>query len=236
MPSCHLPAKVLESEYLYTLSTSSTQNGSFDPTRPANRCIIPNTMDESGRRRWCLYLPGVCIHAVPVSPGRDEELHLQLPHLPSGFRFHHFELSSNPEYSSEVDEFLSDIHPAFRSLSPTPPSPLFGPSFQADLHSFSSTKQNYTAEAFIDFISPCPQKVSRWTRKFVFEPAMHSIAKLQKTAKLTYDEAFENTSTSVAASQMRNALNQLADTVKDPEEKKVRTESYEMRETSADNL
>ncbi|KAH8814376.1 putative UTP--glucose-1-phosphate uridylyltransferase [Hyaloscypha sp. PMI_1271] len=33
--------------------------------------------------------------------------------------------------------------------------------------------------------------------------------------------AFENTSTSVAASQMRNALNQLADTVKDPEEKKL---------------
>jgi UTP--glucose-1-phosphate uridylyltransferase len=33
--------------------------------------------------------------------------------------------------------------------------------------------------------------------------------------------AFENTSTSVAASQMRNALNNLADTVKDPEEKKV---------------
>lgn len=32
---------------------------------------------------------------------------------------------------------------------------------------------------------------------------------------------FENTSTSVAASQMRNALNNLADTVKDPAEKKV---------------
>jgi UTP--glucose-1-phosphate uridylyltransferase len=33
--------------------------------------------------------------------------------------------------------------------------------------------------------------------------------------------AFENTSTSVAASQMRNALNNLADTVTDPEEKKL---------------
>lgn len=32
--------------------------------------------------------------------------------------------------------------------------------------------------------------------------------------------AFENTSTNVAASQMRNALNNLSDTVKDPEEKK----------------
>jgi len=40
--------------------------------------------------------------------------------------------------------------------------------------------------------------------------------------KLTCDDkAFENTSTSVAASQMRNALNNLADTVTDKEEKKV---------------
>ena len=34
------------------------------------------------------------------------------------------------------------------------------------------------------------------------------------------EQAFENTSTNVAASQMRNALNNLADTVPDPEEKK----------------
>jgi len=34
-------------------------------------------------------------------------------------------------------------------------------------------------------------------------------------------KAFENTSTSVAASQMRNALNNLADTVSDPEQKKL---------------
>jgi len=35
------------------------------------------------------------------------------------------------------------------------------------------------------------------------------------------DQAFENTSTSVAASQMRNALNNLADTVTDPKDKQV---------------
>ena len=35
-------------------------------------------------------------------------------------------------------------------------------------------------------------------------------------------QQFENTSTSVAASQMRNALNQLADTVTDASEKEVR--------------
>lgn len=38
------------------------------------------------------------------------------------------------------------------------------------------------------------------------------------------DQAFENTSTSVAASQMRNALNNLADGVTDPKEKKVSTD------------
>ena len=36
-------------------------------------------------------------------------------------------------------------------------------------------------------------------------------------------QAFENTSTNVAASQMRNALNNLTDTVKDDGLKKVRT-------------
>lgn len=36
-------------------------------------------------------------------------------------------------------------------------------------------------------------------------------------------QAFENTSTNVAASQMRNALNSLTDTVKDEQLRKVRT-------------
>ena len=35
-------------------------------------------------------------------------------------------------------------------------------------------------------------------------------------------QAFENTSTNVAAAQMRNSLTNLAETVKDPKEKKVR--------------
>ena len=49
-------------------------------------------------------------------------------------------------------------------------------------------------------------------------PTLREIAKL-----IDHDQAFENTSTSVAASQMRNALNNLADTVEDPTEKKVRS-------------
>lgn len=34
-------------------------------------------------------------------------------------------------------------------------------------------------------------------------------------------QAFENTSTNIAAAQMRNALTSLSETVKDPDEKKV---------------
>lgn len=34
-------------------------------------------------------------------------------------------------------------------------------------------------------------------------------------------QAFENTSTNIAAAQMRNALTSLSETVKDPNEKKV---------------
>lgn len=40
------------------------------------------------------------------------------------------------------------------------------------------------------------------------------------------EQAFENTSTSVAASQMRNALNNLADTVSDAEQKKVQSQIH----------
>ncbi|KAG4220423.1 hypothetical protein PC116_g31098, partial [Phytophthora cactorum] len=38
---------------------------------------------------------------------------------------------------------------------------------------------------------------------------------------LTNGKAFENASTNVAAAQMRNALTELAETVKDPEQKKL---------------
>lgn len=43
-------------------------------------------------------------------------------------------------------------------------------------------------------------------------------------------QAFENTSTNVAAAQMRNALTNLAETVEDPNDKKVCTPGREKRE------
>lgn len=46
-------------------------------------------------------------------------------------------------------------------------------------------------------------------------------------------QAFENTSTNIAAAQMRNALTGLSETVKDPEEKKVRRNCSVSRTTDA---
>ena len=49
---------------------------------------------------------------------------------------------------------------------------------------------------------------------------------MSKTPALTDDaQAFENTSTNVAAAQMRNALTNLAETVKDPEQKKASSDA-----------
>lgn len=42
-----------------------------------------------------------------------------------------------------------------------------------------------------------------------------------ETELTRHSQAFENTSTNVAAAQMRNALTNLAETVEDPKQKKV---------------
>jgi hypothetical protein len=47
---------------------------------------------------------------------------------------------------------------------------------------------------------------------------LHDCGVIHANGKL---QAFENTSTNIAAAQMRNSLTQLAETVKDPEQKKA---------------
>ncbi|KAI3535977.1 UTP-glucose-1-phosphate uridylyltransferase [Colletotrichum abscissum] len=54
----------------------------------------------------------------------------------------------------------------------------------------------------------------------VLSPATSSTMPVRGSSKLA-TLAFENTSTSVAAAQMRNALTQLSETVTDPEQKKL---------------
>jgi hypothetical protein len=126
--------------------------------------------------RWCLYLPGICIHAVPVScDSGSHELHHDLTASPKSFTFQAFK---PPLY----------LHPAFQYTTSTDP-----PALPAMASEFSPPP------------TPQPENVDG--------------AALSKL--ICHDKAFENTSTSVAASQMRNALNNLADTVTDPEEKKV---------------
>jgi UTP--glucose-1-phosphate uridylyltransferase len=206
-------------------------------------------MDESGRRRWCLYLPGYCIHAVPVRPGRDEDLHIQHANITSAFRFYPLEPRSAVEIDPKVESPLqylesqhpsypSDIHPALRSVSPSPPSSLFGPVGPPEPPpSAQSEPPTNSLKALLeDTVQKVANKVTGLFDKVLKKPAMHSDTKPPEAAKLTTDEAFENTSTSVAASQMRNALNQLADTVKDPEEKKVRHLGHEFWNPAADNL
>jgi hypothetical protein len=103
----------------------------------------------------------------------------------------------------------------FGFTRPTPPRPLLEqhPAFQSQAKMDSpipaspdASQDPFDASASAR-LTPLPVPA---------EPTLRDIAKL-----IDHDQAFENTSTSVAASQMRNALNNLADTVQDPDEKKV---------------
>lgn len=133
-------------------------------------------MDKS---RYCLYLPGICMHVSPVSTETGKsELHLDVNPFPKGFAFH---LLQPP---------APHLHPALHSSIPPETTAL-------------PTMASASSSAL-----PSPA---------IENPDGCELAKL-----ICADKAFENTSTSVAASQMRNALNNLADTVTDPEQKKVR--------------
>jgi hypothetical protein len=78
-----------------------------------------------------------------------------------------------------------------------------------------STSHKSSAEQYPAF-SPVPE-----LEESTDVPIMEADQSLHWCKLTSYSQAFENTSTSVAASQMRNALNNLADTVSDPEQKKV---------------
>lgn len=127
----------------------------------SSRCF--KTSNPLVARRWCLYLPGVCIHALGSLDGIELELLHKVPDVEIKYKS-----------TSDLNGSNVNMHPAF----PTMAQP----------------------------------------RNFDVSPPMKSPALDKLTSN---NQAFENTSTSVAASQMRNALNNLADTVSDPEEKKV---------------
>lgn len=153
------------------------------------------------RHPYCFYPNGLCVHQF--RPG-EIELHFEDEYFPSTITY----APLRPVPRAEPP--LLEEHPALREPSSEQPnrscwSSIMGSNGPLDASPLPSPPAA-KADATIDKIAfPIPEK-----------PSLHDLAKL-----ISDDQAFENTSTSVAASQMRNALNNLADTVEDPTEKKV---------------
>jgi hypothetical protein len=103
-----------------------------------------------------------------------------------------------------LGEELHHVVPKF------PRSLIFHPFVEPPIHDHPAVRAPVPSDKF-----PSPL-IMRAPIPIIAGQALPDLAKL-----INDDKAFENTSTSVAASQMRNALNNLADTVTDPEEKKV---------------
>ena len=141
------------------------------------------TSSEQEKEQWCLYLPGVCIHAVPVSRRAGSgNLHLEIDPFPANLTF-----KPLPRQELLDLDAAEDSVPPPRPSRPPPPPPR--------LIKMPSTQTNAS----------------------LAKPARKELARL-----INDNKAFENTSTSVAASQMRNALTALADTCEDPGQKEVR--------------
>lgn len=187
---------------------------------------------ETARHKYdtfMLYLPGLCVHAIdgylPDSKESDPDHSGYFPgrNEPPSIKFN--AIWDRPQDLYLVDDFGG--HPALH--------PCHGPSLEAFLdHPASlirassltffdnddlligfedlSLDYRYTPE---DNPTPAAMHPDLPTPPPV-DPALAELAML-----INYDQAFENTSTSVAASQMRNALNNLADSVEDPAEKKA---------------
>lgn len=102
------------------------------------------------------------------------------------------------------------------------------------LHSLQKSQRPLHAKLLFLFLSSIPLPLVKvqytWAFSFklsaIFTCAITTMVAVTGSTQTVLtrprgnSQAFENTSTSVAASQMRNALNNLADTVADPEEKK----------------
>lgn len=157
----------------------------------------------------CLYLPGVCLHNVPSNPG-GEPIHLEVRDLTNTF-IHH-SIQHRPSH----EEPLPEEHPlgaedySRTGLSGRSPNDVGLPGQKLEPAELPKPiPKQHTMHS--DLPSPLA-----YSEKNGGGLALTEVAEL-----INHDKAFENTSTSVAASQMRNALNMLADTVTDTEQKKV---------------
>lgn len=152
--------------------------------------------------KYTLYLPGVCIHVAPTGPRNNEELHWQQRSFP-GLAFEAIVVTV------QKTPLCHTLGPLYRI------SHLSDDSASAHLPCLQIA-QNLACNCQVPIMSAPTTSLTEFPVPKENNPDSTVIAKL-----ICADKAFENTSTSVAASQMRNALNNLADTVEDPKEKKV---------------
>lgn len=198
----------------------------------------------SGIKFWpCFDVPGDCnIHPAfdhpAVSSGHGPSVEEFLEHPAATLR------RGSPTFFGAFD-----LLPGFQCLSP--PRQSLSPRNKASAGSLSPPLipirslggsriqyfERYQLLSQIGFPTPlpgteirsCPSSLTMAPQAAAMQPQAPTIplatdpnlAELAKLMSADNDKAFENTSTSVAASQMRNALNNLADTVEDPAQKKV---------------
>lgn len=190
-----------------TPSESSTTPNRSPPCSTGYRITMDEEEEDNAYAPWaqwdegsnhCLYLPGICIHACPAFPGARRNLHLQTRPFKPGTVIAPITLKG-----------ISELHPALRPRD----------------SKMDTLTPNVASSSRQGFLSAGPSSPYLGSPRSLPPPSpgpAPDVPDGRWLAKLIeIDQAFENTSTSVAASQMRNALNNLADTVEDPIEKKV---------------
>lgn len=186
-------------------------------TPNAKAPIYDETMRKGTPLPHCLYLPGHCIHVVPANSELFEQLH-------------HEPVDGQPKTlkSWPIFKYDNKRHPIFLK-SPQKVIPEKSPANAGPFHQdpYSATAVSNSSLCRPDLQNPPLRLPPEASAMPLAAPLLCLLTETlpaqqaQQVKMLTNEKAFENTSTSVAASQMRNALNNLADTVTDPVHKKV---------------
>jgi hypothetical protein len=160
----------------------------------------PPIVQRTTSYKNCLYLPGVCLVVYPTVSAATGPLNMRVNPWPSNFDF-------NKISSSEVGrELYLDWKRVIEREEQEPPLEI---------------KQTYQPRSVPPTQILMLARLRRVRAKLA-KRVPNLFKSVEHHKKLTTGtQAFENTSTSVAASQMRNALTALADTCTDPNQKEV---------------
>lgn len=188
-------------------------------------------LDTMSSKPWTLYLPGICIHKESgittkttsaieerttgnqISPSADKDLAQEPLHVDA-------ERKWNKPFVFRPISLPPETHPLLLPQDNKTSWTRRPTTFQDNglslppRHAHSVSDSSATIGAY-SRLSVGSTAVSQFSRNVTWNTAY------SRHNSNNEQQAFENTSTSVAASQMRNALNNLADTVTDPEDKKV---------------